>query len=342
MLLSCLVTNLNKILFSITLVIGTLIAISAYSWLGMWLGLEINLLSFIPLMSSPSNKFTSESALKYFISQAMASMVLLFALIINSSNILYLLKTEMISDMMLNSALLMKMGAAPLHFWFPEVIEGLSWTNSWILLTWQKIAPMILILYTCKTPMMIILVVISCMMVSGIMGQNQVSLRKILAYSSINHIGWMLTAMMFLEITWMIYFIIYTVITTNILYLFYKFNIFSLNQMSMLLNKFPTLKMFFALNFLSLGGLPPFLGFLPKWLVIQTLVSKSYIILPTIMIVTTLMTLYFYIQITFSSILLVSQTHKFLKTPKISTTFMVMNLISLAGLILATIVFNIF
>jgi NADH-ubiquinone oxidoreductase chain 2 len=63
---------------------GILISISANSWLGAWIGLEINLISFIPLISSQENIFTTEASLKYFIIQALASSTLLFLVLIKT------------------------------------------------------------------------------------------------------------------------------------------------------------------------------------------------------------------------------------------------------------------
>nr|YP_009704164.1 NADH dehydrogenase subunit 2 [Prismognathus prossi]QEN73222.1 NADH dehydrogenase subunit 2 [Prismognathus prossi] len=333
--------QLNKILFCSSLALGTLIAISSYSWMGMWLGLEINLLSFLPLMSSPKNVFTSESALKYFISQALASAILLMSLILFASLSVHIQIFSVYLSMILNSSLFLKMGAAPLHFWFPEVIEGLSWFNSLILLTWQKIAPMALLTYTTKAQSLSIIIVISCMMVSGISGQNQISLRKIMAYSSINHIGWMITAALFFETVWVVYFLIYTIITVNIVLMFKNYNLFSLTQMISSMNSNPMIKLFFILNFLSLGGLPPFLGFLPKWITIQVMVQENLFLTAVILTVSTLMTLYFYLRVTFSTNLFSMSTSFSLKdSPYSLFVILTSNLVTLAGLVMITLVFN--
>uniref|UniRef100_A0AB38ZGD9 NADH-ubiquinone oxidoreductase chain 2 n=1 Tax=Hexarthrius vitalisi TaxID=617888 RepID=A0AB38ZGD9_9SCAR len=333
--------HLNKILFGSSLALGTMVAISSYSWMGMWMGLEINLLSFIPLISMPKNSYSSESALKYFIAQASASTMLLLSLVILSSKTTYLMEKSDYAMTILNTSLLLKMGAAPLHFWFPEVIEGLSWTNVAILLTWQKIAPMILLIYSNKTMILMFTIVISCMVVSGIMGQNHLSLRKIMAYSSINHIGWMIAASLFMETVWLVYFVIYTIITLNIVILFKNLNIFYMKQLVLSMSYEPLVKLFFILNFLSLGGLPPFLGFLPKWLTIQIMTENQFFLLSIIMIVSTLATLFFYMRVTFSSFLLSSNSILGLPHPLANKTVITtVNLVTLASLILSTLVFN--
>jgi NADH-ubiquinone oxidoreductase chain 2 len=104
----------TKILLSTTLIGGILISISSNSWLGAWIGLEINLISFIPLMSSQENIYTTEASLKYFLVQALASSSLLFLVVIKM-----LVSNTMITRRMHSYAvitpLLMKIGAAPLH-----------------------------------------------------------------------------------------------------------------------------------------------------------------------------------------------------------------------------------
>nr|YP_009002097.1 NADH dehydrogenase subunit 2 [Protaetia brevitarsis]AGM48363.1 NADH dehydrogenase subunit 2 [Protaetia brevitarsis] len=330
-----------KILFITSLMIGTMISISSYSWMGMWMGLEINLLSIIPLMSSTKNMMASEAALKYFITQALASTMLLFSIIMSSLYFSYNLNFNMYFSLIFNTSLLTKMGAAPFHFWFPEVMEGLNWLNSTIMLTWQKIAPMVLIMYSNQTTVYFIIVIILSMLISGIMGMNQTSLRKILAYSSINHIGWMLGAIMISPSIWNYYFVIYCIITINITLIFKSINIFYVNQLYISLNQNPMIKFFFMMNFLSLGGLPPFLGFMPKWLVINSLIQSNFYFLTLLMTVMTLITLYFYMRITFATLLLSKTQVNYFFQPKIKMNLiMSSNFITLFSLILITISFN--
>nr|AXS65511.1 NADH dehydrogenase subunit 2 [Cucujoidea sp. 44 KM-2017] len=291
-----------KLLFFTTMIMGTTLAVSSYSWMSMWIGLEINLLSIIPLMNN-NNSMSSESSIKYFLSQAMASMILLFSLIL-IMNINEIMNNFMLSNMfmMMNASFFMKMGAAPLHFWFPEIMEGLSWMNNLILMTWQKIAPMILVYYNMKINFMIMIIIFSTI-VGSIMGLNQISMRKIMAYSSINHISWMLASLLNSLHIWTHYFLIYSIITVNLIMIFNKFNIFMLKQLLSSLNSKNLVKLFFIMNFMSLGGLPPFLGFYPKWITINNLLNNNFYLITMLMILFTLITLYFYLRVTFSVIL---------------------------------------
>nr|ARH53714.1 NADH dehydrogenase subunit 2 [Anthobium melanocephalum] len=334
--------KLYKIMFLSTLMIGTLISISSYSWMGMWLGLEINLLAIIPLMNNSKNLFSSEASLKYFITQAMASTVLLFAIILMSQTFIINLNINNPLLLMFNSALLTKMGAAPFHFWFPEVMEGLSWMNCMIMLTWQKIAPMIMLMYNINMTMFFSIIIMFSMLVSGILGLNQTSMRKILAYSSINHIGWMISSMFFMETVWFYYFIIYTIISMNIIFMLKILNIYYMKQLFTSLNSNTMVKMFFILNFMSLGGLPPFLGFFPKWLTIQTLIQNSMYLLTFTMVMMTLLTLFYYMRITFSTLILNTAETNFYKNMPLSNFFILTsNFLTIMGLSFCTLTFNI-
>nr|YP_009159321.1 NADH dehydrogenase subunit 2 [Parochlus steinenii]AKP94953.1 NADH dehydrogenase subunit 2 [Parochlus steinenii] len=291
-------------LFLITLMSGTFITISSNSWLGAWMGLEINLLSFIPLMINTNNLMSSEASLKYFLTQALASSVFLFAValmfILDTMSNPFLLKY---SNLLISSALLLKSGAAPFHFWFPGVMEGLNWNNSLILMTWQKIAPLMLLSY-CLSFNFLCFIVILSILIGSLGGLNQTSLRKLMAFSSINHLGWMIAGMINSETLWMSYFVFYCLLSTTIVILFHSFNLFHVNQMFVLFNNNSLIKCSLFVSFLSLGGLPPFLGFMPKWLIIESLVNMNSTFLLTTMVCLTLITLFFYIRICYSAFLL--------------------------------------
>nr|YP_009387930.1 NADH dehydrogenase subunit 2 [Aquatica wuhana]ART65571.1 NADH dehydrogenase subunit 2 [Aquatica wuhana] len=333
--------KMYKLMFMSTLIMSTLISISAYSWLGMWIGLEINLLSIIPIISS-KNMVSSESSIKYFITQAIASTVILMTIIMMMWKFNFYSKIDNSNlILIMNSGLLLKMGMAPLHFWFPEVLEGLNWNNCMLMLTWQKITPMMLLMYNTESTLFYSTVIISGMIISSILSMNQISMRKLMAFSSINHMGWMMAAMIMEKSIWMIYFLIYSFITINITYMMK--NTFYLNQLFPYLNSSPTMKMFFMLNFLSLSGIPPFLGFLPKWMVIQMLIENSMFLLSIIMIAFTLIMIYVYMRIMMSSLIMkINQSNWNLKlnTKINSLTIGILNFFLMSSLVLVTIMLN--
>nr|ABB81904.1 NADH dehydrogenase subunit 2 [Timema californicum] len=337
--------NFMSIIFLITLMIGTLISISSNSWLGVWMGLEINLLSFIPLISSTNNLLSSESALKYFLIQAIASVILILSIIlmlsIKSMTVQIYMNT--LPLMLILSALMAKSGVAPLHFWFPEVMEGLTWMNCLILMTWQKIAPLLIMSHNMFMGEFTFMVVTSSIVVGALGGLNQTSMRKILAYSSIGHLGWMLIALMESEYISTFYLSIYLMITSAVVLILYMKSINHINQTFGNLNLSPMMKLALFINLLSLGGLPPFLGFLPKWLVIQYLLSQNQMPLLIIMVMGTLVTLFYYMTVSYSSLMINSLQLKWnllTSNNTFKTSMMLITSMSLMGLPLATCIIN--
>nr|YP_010519738.1 NADH dehydrogenase subunit 2 [Furcilarnaca wufengensis]UXP34253.1 NADH dehydrogenase subunit 2 [Furcilarnaca wufengensis]UXP34335.1 NADH dehydrogenase subunit 2 [Furcilarnaca wufengensis] len=334
-------STIAQCLFISTLIGGSLISISANSWFSAWMGLEINLLSFIPLMSNPKNTLSNEAALKYFLVQALASITFLFTTTFMQMYTLPLMNN--LFTMLTISTLLMKMGAAPFHFWFPGIMEGLNWKNCFILMTWQKIAPLVLLSYLVKMNLFTLLIVILSIIVGSLGGLNQTSLRKLLAYSSINHLGWMIAAMFCGENLWELYFLTYSLLTLTLIYMFSILSVFHFNQNFMTINNSQPLKLFLFLTLLSLGGLPPFLGFLPKWIVIQSLISLNLYFICFIMILMTLITLFYYIRLSFTALLITYPQMKYKTTSMkkitltIPTTLMSFSLLTLP---LCTLIYN--
>nr|QZI85393.1 NADH dehydrogenase subunit 2 [Limnophyes minimus] len=295
------INNSSTIMFSNIVMMGTFISISANSWLGAWMGLEINLLAFIPLMSD-DKLMSTQASLKYFLTQALASSVFLFAVIMFMLNNLYQEMNNYFT-LLISSSMLMKMGCAPFHFWFPSVTEGLSWNAILLLMTWQKIAPLMIFSY-CMSMYFLIFIVIFSMIFGSLGGLNQTSLRKLMAFSSINHLGWMIISMHNNEILWMIYFLFYSFLSFNIIFMFNNFKLLNLNQTFYMKNFNLVLKISIFITLLSLGGLPPFLGFFPKWLVIETLSSQKMIFTLLFMLFFTLITLFFYLRISYNALLM--------------------------------------
>nr|YP_010172886.1 NADH dehydrogenase subunit 2 [Melanoplus differentialis]QSH90698.1 NADH dehydrogenase subunit 2 [Melanoplus differentialis] len=296
--------NSTKLLFLSTLMMGTILSISSNSWFGVWMGLEINLLSFIPMLANNKNTMMNESSIKYFIVQAMASTMLLFSILLIQMKYPMMWEEEMVPSMMISSSLLLKIGAAPFHFWFPEVMSTSTWINCLTLMTWQKIAPMMVLSYCIQFSTFMFTIVILSIIIGALGGLNQTSLRQILAYSSISHLGWMISSLMVSENTWEMYFIIYSLLSLIIVFIFKQMNLFFLNQIYSSTSMKIETKFLMFLSLLSLGGLPPFLGFLPKWIVMQSLIENNMTVIMTIMVLLTTITLYYYMRISFSALIL--------------------------------------
>nr|YP_010621006.1 NADH dehydrogenase subunit 2 [Periplaneta japonica]WAX39389.1 NADH dehydrogenase subunit 2 [Periplaneta japonica] len=341
------INNSTKILLLLTLMSGMLISISSNSWLGAWMGLEINLLSFIPLMSTNKNIYTTEASMKYFIVQALASSTLLFLIIAKSMiEEFYMISNNPLTSIIINTPLLLKGGAAPFHWWFPSIMEGLSWNNCFILMTIQKIAPLMLISYSLNMNTFMWIIILMSVMIGSIGGLNQISIRKILTYSSINHMGWMLAAMNIGENMWIIYFLIYSMLILTIIMIIKLYQISFINQTFLMMNETPLMKFLMFSTLLSLGGLPPFIGFLPKWIIIQYMIINEMNLIISLMVIMSLMTLYYYLRISYASFMIsyieTKWNIQYHKNNKIISTTVIMSSISMMGLMLCTMIINIF
>nr|YP_010564370.1 NADH dehydrogenase subunit 2 [Xestia dilatata]UYX62393.1 NADH dehydrogenase subunit 2 [Xestia dilatata] len=331
--------NSNKMFFLFILFFKTLISISSNSWFGCWIGLEINLLSFIPLISNSNNLLSTEASLKYFLTQSIASINFLFTILIK---MIFMKNFEMNNfiSIMMNSSMLMKMGSTPFHFWFPNIIEGLSWFNSFLLMTWQKITPMIILSYYLNKNFIIIIILMN-IMIGAIGGLNQTSLRKLMAFSSINNLGWMLSSIMISETLWFFYIFMYSFMISIMCFLFYILNMYFINQLFINNMNF-FIKINLLINFLSLGGLPPFIGFFPKWIIINFLINNNMYLLTFIFIMMSLIMLFFYIRISYSAFMFNYLKMKWFKIFIKNNYFLLINFfsfISLTGMILSTFFF---
>nr|YP_010852808.1 NADH dehydrogenase subunit 2 [Graphium cloanthus]WGL40227.1 NADH dehydrogenase subunit 2 [Graphium cloanthus]WHN78793.1 NADH dehydrogenase subunit 2 [Graphium agamemnon] len=331
--------NSNKMFFFFILFFSTLISISSNSWLGCWIGLEINLLSFIPLISNSKNLLSSEAALKYFLIQSIASINFLFNILMK----MILLKNFEMNNfltIMINSPLLMKMGSAPFHFWFPNIIEGLSWFNCFIIMSWQKISPMILLSYYYNNNFLMIIMIMN-VIIGSIGSFNQTSIRKLMSFSSINNLGWMISALIISENLWIMYFIFYSFMISIMCFFFNMLNIYFINQLFIINMNF-SIKFYFLINFLSLGGLPPFLGFFPKWIIINFLINNNMNFITFIFIMMSLIMLFIYIRIIYSSMIFNFLKMKWLKIYIKNKNLLFINIlsmISLLGMIFSTFFF---
>lgn len=294
---------------------------------------------FIPLISNSNNLLTSEASLKYFLTQSIASINFLFSILFK----LILIKNFELNNfisIIINSSLLIKIGSVPFHFWFPNIIEGLSWFNCFILMTWQKITPIILLSYYFNKNFLIFIIILNTI-IGAIGGLNQTSLRKLMAFSSINNLGWILSAILIRENLWIFYLFIYSFLIRIICILFQILNLFFINQL-FTININSIIKISLIINFLSLGGLPPFIGFFPKWIIINFLINKKIFIITFIFIIIRLIILFFYIRIIYSSFIfnyIKLKWFKIIIKNNIITFINLFSLISFLGIIFRTFFF---
>nr|QFR15935.1 NADH dehydrogenase subunit II [Anolis armouri] len=305
---------MSPTIFSIilsSLATGTIITMTSHHWLMAWIGLEINTLAIIPIISMQHNPRATEAATKYFLTQAATSSLILFSSLINAWqtgtwDITQLSATQ--SSILLTMALSMKLGLAPLHFWLPEVIQGSTMFSALIIMTWQKLAPMSLIYLTSNnlsTTTLLIMGLLSTT-IGGWAGLNQTQTRKIMAYSCIAHLGWMATIASIMTNILITNLVIYLLLTMAMFYSLIITKSKTIQDTSTTWTNSPYLVILMMLTLLSLGGLPPLTGFIPKWLILEQLTTQNLTTLAFFMAMTALLSLFFYLRLTYTTTLTLS------------------------------------
>nr|BCW91233.1 NADH dehydrogenase subunit 2 [Amblyomma sp.]BCW91246.1 NADH dehydrogenase subunit 2 [Amblyomma sp.]BCW91259.1 NADH dehydrogenase subunit 2 [Amblyomma sp.]BCW91272.1 NADH dehydrogenase subunit 2 [Amblyomma sp.]BCW91285.1 NADH dehydrogenase subunit 2 [Amblyomma sp.] len=267
------------------IIITIIITISSNSWFMYWLMMELNLLAFIPIMNS-KKKNNSNCMITYFIIQTFSSTVFLISIL--NMNIL----DFYFFNLSLMISLMIKLAIIPFHFWLTHLSEMIDFKSLFLILTVQKFIPLfILSLFLMK-------IIIIFAMISSIFGSifviNLKSLKKILIFSSISHQGWMISLILVKSNFWISYLIIYSFLIFKITYLFNKNKFYTTN------NLFFNKKMFFEkistlMLMLSLGGMPPFMGFIAKMISIIIIMNNNNIII-LILIISSIINIFIYLR----------------------------------------------
>nr|ADC92484.1 NADH dehydrogenase subunit 2 [Colluricincla harmonica]AUR33577.1 NADH dehydrogenase subunit 2 [Colluricincla harmonica]AUR33580.1 NADH dehydrogenase subunit 2 [Colluricincla harmonica]AUR33634.1 NADH dehydrogenase subunit 2 [Colluricincla harmonica]AUR33635.1 NADH dehydrogenase subunit 2 [Colluricincla harmonica] len=293
-----------KLIFSISLLLGTTITISSNHWVMAWTGLEINTLAILPLISKSHHPRAIEAATKYFLVQATASALVLFSSMTNAWHtgqwdITQL--THPTSCLILTTAISIKLGLVPFHFWFPEVLQGSSLITGLLLSTAMKFPPITLLFMTSSSlnPTLLVTMAILSVALGGWMGLNQTQVRKIMAFSSISHLGWMSIIIVYNPKLTLLNFYLYTLMTAAVFLAFNSTKTLKLSTLMTAWTKTPSLSGILLLALLSLAGLPPLTGFLPKWLIIQELTKQDMAPAAMILSLLSLLSLFFYLRLAY-------------------------------------------
>nr|BAJ09654.1 NADH dehydrogenase subunit 2 [Cerithidea djadjariensis] len=302
-------------MFLIVMVFGTMFSLSSPHWLGIWAGLEINLIGFLPILVYQKSVLESESAVKYFIIQALGSSFLIFgslfgySLTLSWESLGFMFASGFLGSVFLSLGLLLKMGVFPFHFWFPGVMAGLSWLSCLLLATWQKIAPAFLMLAVLDASLLYSVFLFFCLLgagssiIGGIGGLNQTQIRALLAYSSIGHMGWILFASCYGESGMKVYFSIYIIISVCVFSSLWILDSGNLIDVGSTGKSDSKASFSFMTMLLSLGGLPPLLGFISKWTVISSAMTASPWGILFFLVLGSLMSLFYYLSLFFSEVL---------------------------------------
>uniref|UniRef100_UPI0030FEB195 NADH dehydrogenase subunit 2 n=1 Tax=Amblyomma papuanum TaxID=3065601 RepID=UPI0030FEB195 len=273
------------------ILISILITISSKNWFIWWLMMEINMMTFIPLMNY-KNLQNCNSMITYFIIQSFSSSIFFFSFIMQNINEIYLF------NMMINLAISIKLALVPFHYWLPMISEGLDNYPLFLILTLQKIIPLFILSFT-KNEMIILLGLLSSFM-GSVMAFNFKLIKKILIFSSIAHLGWITILIVMNSNFWLFYLIIYSLIIFKLVDFLIKKST-NLAEISKSFNMNENITMFMTM--MSLGGIPPFLGFFMKLIAIIIILEYSKMVM-LILIMSSLINIFFYMRIIYLSFFL--------------------------------------
>nr|YP_009138158.1 NADH dehydrogenase subunit 2 [Sterechinus neumayeri]AGU99582.1 NADH dehydrogenase subunit 2 [Sterechinus neumayeri]AID60599.1 NADH dehydrogenase subunit 2 [Sterechinus neumayeri] len=298
----------------LTVVFGTMIVISTENWFIVWVGLELSTLALIPILCSNFSPRNIEATIKYFLVQAFSAALLLNSALIQAwltGSWSTLTPMNEFSCLCLSIALAFKLGLAPCHFWFPDVLQGLPFMQGLVIATWQKIAPLILIFYfnSLTISSLVIIAGLLSILVGGWGGLNQTQIRKILAFSSIGNMGWIVVTSVYSLSAASMMLVIYLAINTTTFLLFDHLKVLTLGHLNTTSQLSPISVVLVVLTMLSLGGLPPLTGFIFKFSSLYFLVANGFIFFSSVMIIGSLLSLFFYLRISFNSSLILFPQH---------------------------------
>nr|YP_006303218.1 NADH dehydrogenase subunit 2 [Nectonemertes cf. mirabilis HC-2011]ADZ05371.1 NADH dehydrogenase subunit 2 [Nectonemertes cf. mirabilis HC-2011] len=277
-------------------VFGSFMSLSSFSWLSIWMGMELNLMCFLPIIVCGTGLQSVESAVKYFLVQVCGSSIFIFSGIFLFS--FWFIKFSDFFLVIFIFSFLIKLGVFPFHWWFPAVMGGLSWFGCFFLSTWQKVIPLLLLLHFCSFSSFYFFFGSLSSVVGGFGGLNQANVRFLISYSSINHLGWIICLGAFSFSFSIMYFLVYVFFSSFLFFFFWCLD-FSRFSSFFFLNFFFFL-FFFFIGIFSMAGIPPFLGFFVKMLCLFQIGGSGGFIVILFLILGSLTSLYFYLALFFS------------------------------------------
>nr|WJJ69840.1 NADH dehydrogenase subunit 2 [Austromenopon atrofulvum] len=254
--------------------------VSAPSSFGMWMSLEIFNLVFIPWLASGVGLQSKTRVFLYFVVQVISSISFLTGSVI----------PEMGSSIILISlSVMIKLGSFPFHMWMFWIVESMPWSKFSAMMTVSKIGPLAL-LSVMDIPSLLSKVVLGGvgLPVSAMFSS---SLRMIITASSVYHTSWIIISWSFSSSCSVGYFLWYS----SIIILLCK-SLDPKGTMKDLLLSDPFSKLVIGLMVITVAGFPPFLGWLPKLIVVKSLIDLDMWVESLILLVFSVLPFFFYLK----------------------------------------------
>jgi NADH-quinone oxidoreductase subunit N len=312
--------------------LGMMVLVSSHSFITLFLGIELLALPTYAMVALWRTEHRCiEAAMKYFIIGAVASAMLLYGLsmLFGATQSLDISKvaasiasTPISQNMVLLFGLVFvvagiafKLGAAPFHMWVPDVYEGAPTSATLFISTAPKIAVFGLVVRLLVHAMpvlhvqwqeMLIVVAILSMAIGNFAAIAQTNLKRLLAYSSIAHIGYMLLGFICATPSGyaaaMFYVISYTVMTLGafgMIILLSKagFEAENIEDLKGLNNRHPWFALLMLIITFSLAGIPPFVGFIAKVGLLESLINAGFVWLAVVTLLFAIIGVYYYLRL---------------------------------------------
>nr|YP_006073407.1 NADH dehydrogenase subunit 2 [Solen strictus]AER38725.1 NADH dehydrogenase subunit 2 [Solen strictus] len=295
----------SVVLFSLILFGGVVVTLVSPSVLGAWFGMEVNLFAAIPLFCGKSGS-ESVSCVKYFVFQALGSGFIFLSLLVGLGLGCFMglgLKSFLVGGLMV-LGMSLKLGLFPCHLWVPEVVSGLGWLSCFLLMVVQKLAPIWVVGGIGLCDLWVFLLMCICCLTSffgALGGLSQVSVRCLLAYSSLVHSGWVVVVSLVSVFVFFSYMLLYCVILAGLILGLQSLGFSNLYSSSGVIGGVFVNNhwVWVGLYFMSLAGVPPFSGMFMKIMSVVVLCGVQPVFLAGL-IVASLISLYFYLGIFFS------------------------------------------
>jgi NADH-quinone oxidoreductase subunit N len=314
-------------------VLGMMIMSSAASMLSVYLGLELLSLSLYAMIAMHKDSITaSEAAMKYFVLGALASGMLLYgiSMLYGVTGVLDMqgIASYVSANSDQNSNLLMvfglvfivigiafKLGAVPFHMWVPDIYEGSPTAVTLFISTAPKIAAFAMAIRFLSDGLqelladwqgMLIVLSILSMAVGNIIAISQTNIKRMLAYSTIAHVGFFLLGIASGTIDGyagsMFYIIIYALMSMGsfgmIILLGRKgLEADKLEDFKGLSKRSPWYAFIMLILMFSMAGVPPLAGFWAKWFVIKEIVAMGYVWLAALAVVFSVIGAFYYLRV---------------------------------------------
>lgn len=315
-------------------ILGMMVMVSGHSLLTLYLGLEIMSLSLYALIATARDRASAiEAALKYFVLGAIASGLLLYGMSmiygisgsLDISQISSFASASTLSSqqtLILNFGLVFlvigiafKLGAVPFHMWVPDVYQGSPTSVTMFLSTVPKIAAIALLirllidglgeLQHYWADLFMILAVLS-IAIGSLVALTQTNIKRMLAYSTISHIGFVLLGFVTGVVDGygaaVFYVLAYILMSLaafgSIIVLNRKgFEADQISDFQGLSKHSPWFALIMLVVMLSMAGVPPFIGFYSKLFILQQVVAEGYVILAITAVIFAVISAYYYLQI---------------------------------------------